>query len=239
MNKVSARWVPKLLSVVQKQRCVKCCTAFLTLCEGQEKEVTESMVTGDETMVLYQDPLSKRESMEWRHSGSPRPKKAKATQFRKKIMATIFWDYQVISPAAFKERNTTVTGECYASLIYKLKDAIKEKRRGKLSRGVRLLHDNAEAHTSVAGEAAVQCCAFQELNQPPYSPDLAPRVYFFVFKIEVGFAWKKKFTSDEEVISAVLDHFKDKNSKYIFSGIQKLINRSKKCIEIRGDSIEK
>jgi hypothetical protein len=49
----------------------------------------------------------------------------------------------------------------------------------------------------------------------------------------------KKFTSDEEVISAVLDHFKDKNSEYFFSGRQKLNNRSKKCIEIKGDYIEK
>jgi histone-lysine N-methyltransferase SETMAR len=44
MNKVSARWVPKLLSVVQKQRRVECCTEFLTLCEGQKKEVIFSML---------------------------------------------------------------------------------------------------------------------------------------------------------------------------------------------------
>jgi hypothetical protein len=69
-----------------------------------------------------------------------------------------------------------------------LKDAIKEKRRGKLSRGVRLLHDNAQVRTSVA----VQCCGSQELNHPAYSPNLAPSDYFFVFKIEVVFAWKKK-----------------------------------------------
>jgi hypothetical protein len=62
----------------------------------------------------------------WDHHGQ----KAKATQSRKKIMATIFWDYQGILLADFKERNTIVTGEYYASLIYKLKDAMKEKRRG-------------------------------------------------------------------------------------------------------------
>jgi hypothetical protein len=44
----------------------------------------------------------------------------------------------------------------------------------------------------------------------------------------------EKITTDE-VISAVLDRFKDKNSEYFFSGIQKLHNRSKECIEIRGD----
>jgi histone-lysine N-methyltransferase SETMAR len=65
MNKVSARWVPKLLSAVQKQQHVECCTEFLTLCEGQEKEVIESTVMGDEIIVLYHGPLYKMESMEW------------------------------------------------------------------------------------------------------------------------------------------------------------------------------
>jgi hypothetical protein len=103
MNKVSARWVPKLLNVVQKQRRFECWTEFLTLCEWQESDVIESIVTGDENMALYYDPLSKRESMEWRHPGSPRPKKAKATQSRKKVTATIFWDCQGILLADFKE----------------------------------------------------------------------------------------------------------------------------------------
>jgi histone-lysine N-methyltransferase SETMAR len=57
VNKVSARWVPKLLSAVQKQQCVECCTEFLTLCAGQKKEGIESVVMGDETMVLYHDPV--------------------------------------------------------------------------------------------------------------------------------------------------------------------------------------
>jgi histone-lysine N-methyltransferase SETMAR len=212
VKKVSARWVPKLLSVVQKQRRVEYCTEYLTLCEGQEKEVIESIVRGDDTMVLYHDPLSKRESMEWRHLGSPRPK-AKATQSRKKITATIFWDCHGILPADFKQRNTTVTGEYSASSIYKLKDATKEKRQGKLSRGVRLLRDNAPAHTSVAAKAAVQCCGLQELNHPPYSPGIAPSDYSLFSKLKSDLRGKK-FTGVEKVISAVSDHFKDKNSEY-------------------------
>jgi hypothetical protein len=97
-----------------------------------------------------------------------------------------------------------------------LKDAIKEKCRGKVSRRVSLLHGNAPAHTTVA----VQCCGLQQLNHAPYSPDLDPSDYF-VFRIEVRFAWKKN-TSDEEVISAVLDHFKDKNSEYFFQWYTKV-----------------
>lgn len=44
----------------------------------------------------------------------------------------------------------------------------------------------------------------------------------------------KKFISDEEVISSVLGHSKDKNSDYFFNDIDKLINCSKKYnIEIK------
>jgi histone-lysine N-methyltransferase SETMAR len=80
-----------------------------------------------------------------------------------------------------------------------LKDAIKEKRRGKLSRGVTLLHCNATVHTSVAAKAAVQGCCFQELNHPPYSPDISPSDYFLFSKLKSDLR-EKKITSDEEVI---------------------------------------
>jgi histone-lysine N-methyltransferase SETMAR len=93
-------------------------------------------------------------------------------------------------------------------------------------------------NTSVAAKAAIQCCGFQELNHPPYSPNLAPSDYFLFSKLKLDLRGKK-FTSDEEVISTVSDHFKNKNSEYFFSAIQKLINRSKKYIEIKGDYIEK
>ena len=105
-----------------------CCQRILELCHGNQKEVVESVVTGDETMVLYYDPLSKRKSMEWRKPGEAPPRKAKVAQSTKKIMATIFWDCRGILLIDFKERNTTVNAVYYASLLHKLCEAIKEKR---------------------------------------------------------------------------------------------------------------
>jgi histone-lysine N-methyltransferase SETMAR len=91
---------------------------------------------------------------------------------------------------------------------------------------VRLLHDKAPVHTLVAAKMAIQCCGFQELNHPPYSPDLAPSDYFLFSKLKSDLHGKK-ITSYEEVISAVLDHFKDKNLEYFFSGTRKLTNHPK------------
>jgi histone-lysine N-methyltransferase SETMAR len=238
MNKISARWVPKLLSAVQKDQRVSCCTTFLTLCEGREKDVIESIVTGDETMVLYHDPLSKRESMEWHHPGSPRPKKAKVDKSQKKIMASIFWDCEGILLIDFKERNTTVTGEYYASLLHRLRDAIKEKRRGKLSRGVLLLHDNAPVHTSIVAKAAIEQVGFKELDHPPYSPDLAPSDYYLFSKLKSDLRGKK-FKTDDDVHVAVLAHFEGKTSEYFYKGIELLLKRCNKCVAVQGDYIEK
>ncbi|CAH2092824.1 unnamed protein product [Euphydryas editha] len=109
---------PKLISAVQKQERVKRCGQFLSLCDSRQKEDLDSIVTGDKTMVLYHDPLPKKQLMEWRRPSSPRPKKAKVTQSQTKIMATKFWDSEGILLVDFEERNTTVTGEYYASLLH-------------------------------------------------------------------------------------------------------------------------
>lgn len=238
MTKISARWVPKLLSAVQKQRRVECCQQFLELSREDQKGVIESIVTGDETMVLYYDPTSKRDSMEWHRKGEPAPKKAKVTQSTKKVMATIFWDCEGILLIDFKERNTVINATYYSNLLRQLRQAIIEKRRGKMSRGIRLLHDNAPVHTAAISKATVRKCGFIEIDHPPYSPDLAPSDYFLFAKLKSDLRGKK-FNDDDEIKQAVFDHFEDKDSAYFYSGIEALIRRSQKCVEIKGDYIEK
>ena len=84
----------------------------------------------------------------------------------------------------------------YASILHKLRDAIKEKRRGTLSRGVRLLHDNAPVHTAAVAKAVVKECGFEEFEHPPYSPDLAPSDYYLFSKLKKDLR-DKKFDNDE------------------------------------------
>ena len=78
----------------------------------------------------------------------------------------------------YKPAGTSVIGEYYANVIKQLRVAIKEKRRGQLAAGVLLLHDNAPVHKFRVAHAAIRECKFEQLNHPPYSPDLAPSVYY-------------------------------------------------------------
>jgi len=88
-----------------------------------------------------------------------------------KVMASVFWDSEGVLMIDYLERGKTVTGVYYAELIRKIRSAIKEKRRGKLSHGVLLHQDIAPAHTSAVAMATIRECGFELLSQPPYSPD--------------------------------------------------------------------
>src|SRR5215468_5493586 len=192
MSKVSARWVPRMLSSFQKD-----CQENLELLTEYPKYFFQRLVTGDETWVYHRDPESKMESMQWKHKTSPTPKKFKVEKSAGKVMATVFWDEKGLLLLEFMPQKTTITGQTYANTITALRESIKEKRRGRLSAGVLLLHDNAPVHMSAKSQAAIRQCEFQQLNHPPYSPDLAPSDYF-LFRVMKNFFRGKCFSSDEE-----------------------------------------
>uniref|UniRef100_A0A8D2LHA0 Mariner Mos1 transposase n=1 Tax=Varanus komodoensis TaxID=61221 RepID=A0A8D2LHA0_VARKO len=153
-------------------------------------------------------------------------------------MATVFWDSKGILLIEYTKKGETINAASYATTLRNLREAIKEKRRGKLTAGVLLLHDNAPIHTVRVSKAGVQDCGFEEINHPPYSPDLAPSDYH-LFPILNKDLRGKQFSNDEELKAAINTHFLDKEEGYFSQGIEKLISRCNKCIEVMGDYIEK
>ena len=100
-------------------------------------------------------------------------------------------------------RGNTVTSATYADLLKNhLRPAITSKRRGLLSTGVLLQHDNARPHTARSTVATIQDLSFECFPHPPYSSDLAPSDFhvFGPFKAAMG---GKSFRPDEEVKQAV------------------------------------
>ena len=91
----------------------------------------------------------------------------------------------------------------------------REKRRGKLSKGVLLQKDNARVHTCKVAMDAVERNGYELIPHPAYSPDLAPS-YFFLFpnlkKISVDFISglmkksSKRLTSIVHILSPETDN---------------------------------
>jgi histone-lysine N-methyltransferase SETMAR len=59
-----------------------------------------------------------------------------------------------------------------------LKDILKEICRGKATKGVFFLHNNAAAHRALATQKKLAYLGFQCLDHPPCSPDLALLDYY-------------------------------------------------------------
>jgi hypothetical protein len=73
-------------------------------------------------------------------------------------------------------------------LLHRLRQEIKDKRRGKLARGVLLQ------------EGAMRDPVFPEIDRPPYNADMAPCIFSFEKKKLRG----RKSETNDELQSAVL-----------------------------------
>jgi len=195
------------------------------------------LLTMDETWLYHYDPETKHQSMEWRHSGSSRPKKFRVQKSAGKFLTSIFWDQDGILLIDYLPKGQTINVEYYSSLLVQLKDILTEKRRGKFTRGVLFLHDNAPAHRALATQKKLAYLGFQCLDHPPYSPDLTRRTT--TCSLERKKQLKvRHFSSDAEFISAAETWLDGKRSENFLSGLQKLEQRTKKCIELCGEYVE-
>jgi len=103
--------------------------------------------------------------------------------------------------------------------------------------GVLFLHDNAPAHGALATQKKLAYLGFQFLDHPPYSPDLAPLDYHLFPGLKTHLIGHH-FSSDAEVIAAVETWLDGQPSEFLLSGLQKLEQRAKKCIELCGEYVE-
>jgi len=73
----------------------------------------------DETWLYHYNPETKQQSMEWRHSGSPRPapKKFRVQKPAGKVLALIFWDQESILLIDYLPKGQTINAEYYLFLL--------------------------------------------------------------------------------------------------------------------------
>jgi histone-lysine N-methyltransferase SETMAR len=122
-------------------------------------------------------------------------------KIRWKISRFVFLDQDGILLIDHLPKGQTINAEYYSSLLVQLKDILKEKRRGKVTKGALFLHTNGPAHRALATQKKLAYLGFQCLDHPPYSPDLGPSDY----RLFPGLKKQLKgshFSSDAEVIAA-------------------------------------
>jgi hypothetical protein len=117
MAKVAARWVPQLLTPVQKQQ-MDVTKKLLLLCQDKRVEFFDRLITMDETKEM---------SKQWKHADSPPPKKAKSQPSSGKVLLSVFWDWRGVIITNCAQKGVSITGEYYWNLLRKLWEEIKKK----------------------------------------------------------------------------------------------------------------
>jgi len=221
-----------MLTTDMKRRRVQVSQELLTEYRANPESFLGHLVIQDETRVHHFDPETKTQSMQWKHKDSLASKKFK-------VAASVFWDAEGVIMVDYLQKGQTINGEYYAHELRNLREAIKNKRRGKLRRVVLLLQNNAPAHTDQTSLQAAANCGFRILPHPACSPDLAPSDFYLFPNLKTELR-KNKFQADKDVIEAVEGFLEQQETDWYRKGLLKLEERRTKCIELRDrDYVEK
>ena len=172
VRKISARWVPHLLTDEQKRQWVKVAKKLLQMFPKYDKKQFANVVTGDETWVHYFEPIRRVSNKIWATKHSKRPIIVKRSLSTKKVLYAIFFSGEGVAIKVPVKKGKSITGKYYKDVVLKkLKKYYQKRRPATGFKHVRLLHDNAPAHTS-----AVVTAFFEERKSICFaSPPVFPR----------------------------------------------------------------
>ena len=182
VRKISARWVQHLLTDEQKRQRVKVAKKLLQMFPKYDKKQFANVVTGDETWVHYFEHVRKVSNKIWATKHSKRPIIAKRSLSTKKVLYAIFFSGEGVAIKVPVKKGKSITGKYYKDVVLKkLKKYYQKRRPATGFKHVRLLHDNAPAHTSAIVTAFLKKEKVTVLPHPRI-PQTLPHVISFCFQ---------------------------------------------------------
>lgn len=112
------------------------------------------------------------------------------------------------------------------------------RKRPDLVENIILHQDNAPAHKSSVGMAAVKDLGFEVIEHPPYSPDLAPCDFFLfpALKNDLRGMHFEDFKELKMAVQSTLRRIAKDGFQEVFD---KWVSRWEKCVEHSGRYFEK
>ena len=127
MDRIAAKFVPRLLTDDQKQNRVDVSQELLHGANDDDN-FFKNIITGNETWVYGYDVETKVHSSQWVSKSSPRPKKSRQVRSHVKVMLTVFFDSEGVVHSEFLPQGRTVNKECYLEVMQRLREVVRKKR---------------------------------------------------------------------------------------------------------------
>ena len=195
---------------------------------NSDPAVLDTLVTCDESWIYGYDPETKRQSSQWKHAGSLRPKKVRQSKSTHKrlmipfLTALAWFTCTGFTPGWQSTRNTMLR------FLREFRKRFGRKRPALFKSGQWHFHqDNAPVHNSI----------LVTVSQPPYCPDLAPCDFWLFPKLKEKLRGCCYETIEEtkEAVTKVIDTLTHEDFHGAFQRLLELYN---KCIAAGGDYFE-
>ena len=189
----------------------------------------------DESCIYCYDPETKRQSSQWKHAGSPRPKKARQSKSTHKLlMIPFFFDSTGMIYMHWVPTGQRVNKEYYVEVLREFRRRFRRKRPALFKSGQWHFHqDNAPVHNSILVTDYLTKMGIKTVPHRLYSPDFAPCDFWLFPKLR-GCLYET-IEEMKETVTKVIDTLTQED----FQGVlQKLLERYNKCIASGGDYFE-
>ncbi|KAL7726506.1 hypothetical protein ACLKA6_001128 [Drosophila palustris] len=180
----------------------------------------ERIITGDETWVFEYDMQTSQQSSEWRAKNEPKPKKPRKIKSKIKVMLTVFFDIRGVVHSQFLPEGQTVNKEYYLGVMRRLRENVRRKRPDLWRNNSWILHIMQNI-----------------IEQPPYSPDMAPCDFFLFPKLKLPLRGTR-FESIEDIKTNSQRELKAIPEYSFKKCFDDWIVRWKKCIASEGAYFE-
>ncbi|UYV66807.1 hypothetical protein LAZ67_4002921 [Cordylochernes scorpioides] len=129
---------------------------------------------------------------QWIERGEPKPKKARFTKSKVKILLATFFYINGLVHHEFIPFGRTINQEVYLGIMRRLREAVRLKRPERWQNNDWILHvDNARPHTAHVVLQFLAKHSTIQIPHPPYSPDLAPNDFFLYPKLKMKLKGRK------------------------------------------------
>ena len=89
MRKICVKFVPRVFRDQKERRCHD--NREMVKLINSDPAVVDTLMTCDESWIYCYDPETKRQSSQWKHAGSIRPKKARQSKSTHKLLMIPFF----------------------------------------------------------------------------------------------------------------------------------------------------
>ena len=152
---------------------------------NSDPTVLDALVTCNESWIYCYDPETKRQSSQWKHAGSPRPKKARQRKSTHKLLMIPFFDYTGMIYMHWVPTGQIVNKEYNVEVLREFRKRFHQKRLALFKLGQWHFHlVNAPVHNSILVTDYLTKIGIKTVPHPPCSLDLTPCNFWLFSKFK-------------------------------------------------------